>query len=211
MFAANTSTYPHDMETTQTTAVAVCGSQTDERCTVDAMVLAFSSDPVIRWLFPDPESYCAHFPEFVRAFGGRAFEQRTAYHVDRFFGAALWLPPSVEPDEARLAELLQRSVPEEKQRVVFDVLEQMETFHPTEPCWYLPLIGVDPAHQRRGLGTALLQPVLGRCDRQNLAAYLEATSPRNIELYERHGFRSLGTIRAGDAPPLTPMVREPRA
>jgi hypothetical protein len=38
------------------------------------IVLAFSSDPAARWLYPDPSQFLAYFPRFVRAFGGKAFE-----------------------------------------------------------------------------------------------------------------------------------------
>ena len=157
------------------------------------------------------ESLIARGREAVAAFrwsqAREAFQQALNYWDE----PALWLPPSQEPDEQRLAELVQRSVPEDKQHVVFDIMEQMATFHPTEPCWYLPLVRVDPTYQRRGLGSALLQSVLAECDRQNPNAYREATSPKNLALYEHHGFTSVGTICAGDAPPMTPMIREARA
>ena len=68
------------------------------------------------------------------------------------------------------------------------VLEQAGSFHPEEPHWYLPLIGVDPIEQGRGCGSALLRVGLSRCDADRLPAYLESTNPKNIPLYERYGF-----------------------
>jgi hypothetical protein len=41
-------------------------------------------------------------------------------------------------------------------------------------------------------------------------AYLESSNLRNVPLYERHGFKVLGTIQAGGSPPITPMLRKPR-
>ena len=55
------------------------------------------------------------------------------------------------------------------------VLTEMERRHPREPHHYLALIGTDPAHQGRGIGTALLEPVLARCDAEGLPAYLESS------------------------------------
>jgi RimJ/RimL family protein N-acetyltransferase len=85
-------------------------------------------------------------------------------------------------------------------------MEQMAEFHPQEPHWYLPLLGVDPMKQGRGYGSALLVHALERCDRDRLPAYLEASSPRNKALYERHGFvgdrRHPGRI----VPPMWPML-----
>ena len=199
------------METIQTTRISICRAPVEERNTVDAIVLGFSTDPVLRWLYPDPASFLGHFPDFVRAFAERAFEHGSAYYTEGFTGGALWLPPEVEPDAERFAGVIQDSAPESKQQIVFEVMEQMDEFHPGGPCWYLPLIGVDPAHQGRGLGTALLQEMLTECDRQQLPAYLESTNPRNLGLYQRHGFRELGIIDTGVAPPMTPMLREPRS
>jgi GNAT superfamily N-acetyltransferase len=93
---------------------------------------------------------------------------------------------------------------------VFGVLEQMDAYHPAEPHWYLPMIGVDPARQGKGYGSALLKHALARCDRDDKLAYLESSNPKNIPLYKRHGFELLGTIRVGSSPPLFPMVRKPR-
>jgi len=75
------------------------------------------------------------------------------------------------------------------------------------PHWYLPLIGVDASHQRRGLGAALLRHALAACDRDGLPAYLEATSTGNIPLYERHGFRAVASLRVGSCPTITAMWR----
>jgi ribosomal protein S18 acetylase RimI-like enzyme len=177
---------------------------------VATIVLAFSGDPVARWSYPDPEQYLAHFPAVVRAFGGRAFAQGTAHHVGTFAGAALWLPPGVQPDEARLGAIMQSSVAAERQAEVLGVFEQMGRYHPRAPHWYLPLIGVDPRHQHRGHGSALLAHALRLCDQDRVPAYLESTNPANIPLYERYGFAVLGTIQVGSSPRLTPMLRPAR-
>ncbi len=87
---------------------------------------------------------------------------------------------------------------------------EMTKYHPREPHWYLPLIGVDPAYQGKGHGHALMAHVLARCDRERMPTYLESTNPRNMSLYLRHGFEPLGTIRIGSAPPLVPMLRRSR-
>lgn len=178
-----------------------------DRC-IATMVLAFSNDPVARWVFADPQVYLDIFPRFVRAFGGRAFDQGSAHHIDRC-AVALWIPPEVHPDEDALMALIDGAVAEGDRESVFSVLEQMGGFHPEEPHWYLPLIGIDPTRQGNGLGSALIRHALAICDQQKVPAYLEATSARSMPLYQRHGFEALGTIQVGTSPPLTPMVRRP--
>ena len=193
------------------TTVAISNTAaSDEEHAINVIVLAFSADPAARRMFPDPTQYLRHFPKLVKAFGGKAFDHGTAYHVDGFIGAALWLPPDVHPDDEPLGELIEETVAEPVRPEVFAVIEQMANYHPGEPHWYLPLIGVDPIHQGKGLGTALMRHVLSRCDREKKLAYLESSNAKNIPLYEREGFERIGTIQGGTWPPLYPMVRTPR-
>jgi ribosomal protein S18 acetylase RimI-like enzyme len=182
----------------------------DQERVVSAIVLAFAGDPVARWSWPEPHTFLTYFPEFTNAFGGKAFNHGTAYSVADFSGGALWLPPGVQPDEAVLAGLMERSLDPKRLQIASSIMEKMGSFHPTEPHWYLPLIGVDPAKQGRGYGSVLLHHALERIDREGRIAYLESTNPANIPLYERHGFKVIGTIQVDEAPPLFPMIRHPR-
>jgi ribosomal protein S18 acetylase RimI-like enzyme len=182
----------------------------EEAPAIDVVVLAFSADPGARWTWPDPQQYLMHFPSFVKAFGGKAFTHGSAYYVDGYAGAALWLPPDVHPDEDVLITLLQRTAPEQIQRDIFAVFEQMGRYHPSQPHWYLPVIGVDPFQQGKGFGSALMQHALLQCDRDHAPAYLESTNSANIPLYERLGFKVLDTIQVGSSPPIFPMLRAAR-
>jgi ribosomal protein S18 acetylase RimI-like enzyme len=183
---------------------------TERDSAIQTIVLAFAADPMARWSWPSAEQYLTYMPKLARAFGGRAFEHGSAHSTDTLSGVALWLPPGVGPDEEELMRLVQQSVAESLRPEVFQVFEEMGTYHPAEPHWYLPLIGVDPAHQGKGLGAALLKLALDQCDRDRVPAYLESSNPRNISLYKRHGFESLGTIQVGSSPTLVPMLRTPR-
>ncbi len=174
------------------------------------LTLAFSADPPTRWVFSDPYDYVTYFPEFVRALGGRAFESNTADSLEGCPAVALWLPPGVEPDEAALVGLIQRTVSESRLGDALAVFEQMGGSHPTEPHWYLPFIGVDPACQGAGYGSELMKHALKRCDADRIPAYLENSNPRNTPFYERLGFERLAVIKAGTVPEIVPMLRKPR-
>ena len=89
------------------------------------------------------------------------------------------------------------------------VFEQMARYHPQEPHWYLYYLAPAPGRQGTGIGSALLRPVLRRCDEQGLPAYLEATSEQNRALYARHGFVDREQYALPDGPPLLPMWRAP--
>jgi ribosomal protein S18 acetylase RimI-like enzyme len=181
----------------------------DAAAVIDTVMLAFAGDPMARWSWADPQLYLATFPRFARAFGGVAFERGTAHRIGHA-GAALWLAPGVDPDVEKMGALWAETIPPALHQDGALVMEQMNRFHPQEPLWYLPLIGIDPAHQGKGLGGALLRHQLAICDRDGAAAYLESSNPRNVPLYERHGFEALGRIQAGSSPTLVPMLRKPR-
>ena len=181
----------------------------DAAAVFDILTLGFSDDPMTRWTWPDGPLFLATFPGFAKAFGGVAFDHGSAHRVGRA-AAALWLPPDVGPDEAELDRILEGTMPETVKADGARLMEQMARHHPSEPHWYLPLIGVDPAHRGKGLGGALLSHALAACDRDGALAYLESTNPRNISLYERHGFERLATLQYGSSPPMVPMLRKPR-
>jgi ribosomal protein S18 acetylase RimI-like enzyme len=185
-------------------------TQNDQQAVIDVITLAFTSDPMARWALPNPVTYLAVMPDLARAFGGNGFARGTAHLVDGGLAAAMWLPPGVDPDSDRLMALSEKHVPADRLSDMMQVFEQMETFHPSNPCWYLPLIGVDPAFQGRGYGSALLRYATERCDRDGSVAYLESSNPRNIPLYQRHGFEIIGSIEVGTSPTLVPMLRQPR-
>lgn len=177
---------------------------------VDVQVTAFSADPIMRWMWPEPRDYLRHFPDLVHGFGGGAFAHGAAHVTDGFLGGTLWLPPGVPPDEKALERLVSGTIPEPARSEVRSVLEQMGAAHPKEPHWHLAFVGVDPAHQGRGIGAALLRSTLARIDEQRLHAYLESSNPANVSLYRRHGFEVVREIRVGGSPPVIPMVRMPR-
>jgi GNAT superfamily N-acetyltransferase len=198
-----------DTADARTRAVKVLESG-DEAGAVSTIVLAFADDPVPRWFWPQAGQYLAGMPALVHVFAAASFAGKSAYGIAGVCGVALWMPPGAHPDEDALAAALKRTVAPSAVDAVFAFFGQMEQHRPKEPCWYLPLIGVDPACRGRGYGSELLAHALARCDREGLPAYLEATNTRNIPLYERHGFEVTGSIQAGSSPVLTPMLRRPR-
>ena len=181
----------------------------DEVRAIATITMAFSNDPIVRWFLRDANQYLTYWPPFVKVFAGGAFTAGTADSVDDCGGVALWLPPGVGLDGDALVASAAAAIPAAEQDERFALLGQMDEFHPSEPHWYLPLMGVDVTMQGRGYGSALLRHAAERCDRDRLPAYLESTNPLNKALYERHGFEAIGLIQVGSSPPMWPMVRQP--
>lgn len=182
----------------------------DQAAATQTIVLAFAADPMARWTWPSAHQYLEAMPRMIRAFAGEAFSLGTAWATDDYGAAALWLPPGAHSDEDGLTAVVESTVEPSRLAESGPIFEQMAAYHPEEPHWYLPLIGADPAHQGQGLGEALMTHALARVDRDHAPAYLESSNPRNIPLYQRHGFEILGEIRNGSSPTLVPMLRPAR-
>ena len=181
-----------------------------------ALARAFYEDPVASWFMPRDSR---RLRQLERAFemGIRKIylPQGACYTTAGVTGGALWNPPGAwrVPMGRQLGLLpsMARVYGRDTLRA-FRGFDHVAREHPDEhPHWYLPFVGVDPDWQGRGLGTALLRPVLERCDEDGVPAYLESSTARNRACYLRQGFEDLGILRFPDGPPMTKMWREPRA
>jgi GNAT superfamily N-acetyltransferase len=191
-------------------SVATIAGDTAIDQAIATLVLTFSADPVARWMYDGPHQYLSHIPRLFRALGTNSFDAGAAQHTNDGFGVALWLPPGVHGDNAPLEAVIAGSIVGEKQAEVAAVFERTEHYRPTEPHWYLSLIGVEALHRNKGCGAALLQHRLRQCDRERLPAYLWSSNPLNTSLYERHGFEIASTIQVGSSPSIFPMLRHAR-
>jgi ribosomal protein S18 acetylase RimI-like enzyme len=174
------------------------------------LTLAFASDPCTRYIWPDPRGFLDGYPRLLRAVGGPKLERGRVFATEDFSAAALWLPPGQKPDSDAIDALIGETVSPERAAVGAEVGDLMSRHHPVAPHWYLSMIGVDPARQGRGLGSAVLAHTLSLIDAEGGLAYLESSNPKNIPLYERFGFEVIGQIQPGDFPGLTPMLRPAR-
>jgi GNAT superfamily N-acetyltransferase len=203
--------------TVTTTSPAVRPSAAVDREAIAAVLAgAFSDDPVFVWTIPDAERRATVLPGLFALFADvyqpiRASQVTVASGT--VTGAALWAAPGTQAVSEENADAFASSV----ERVcgadtgrLFDVVGLLEEQHPDRDCYYLNLIGVDPVHRGRGLGSTLLAAALRRCDAEASPAYLEATSPHNRRLYARHGFEVVGEITLPAGPSLWPMWRDAR-
>ncbi|MEN8181183.1 MAG: GNAT family N-acetyltransferase [Myxococcota bacterium] len=74
------------------------------------------------------------------------------------------------------------------------VAERLAELHPLEAHWTLSILGVDPPHTGRGLGSRLLLRFLEQVDGDGLPAYLETDAEANLRFYTRAGFRVVGEL-----------------
>jgi GNAT superfamily N-acetyltransferase len=180
-----------------------------------ALSLAFHDDPVMQWLFGDEAPRPMRYTEpFFASVGRRHHRHGHVYTLDGTPGGAYWDPPGewkTRPlDVLRLAPLMLRGMRTRTLRAL-QGLGRMERAHAAHPDhWYLAVLGTRPDRQGEGLGSALLAPVLRRCDEEGVGAYLESSKESNIPYYRRHGFEVVGEIDFPMGPRLWPMWRAPR-
>lgn len=129
---------------------------------------------------------------------------------------AVWLP-------AGAGDRLTREIHEHRERIALrifsdrlDVVEEVEGIVGSAPCpesdWHLATMGTRPAHQRRGLGSAVLRPMLDQLDRDRQSARLETSIIGNVRFYERHGFDVVTELELPHGAPTTwIMHRRPEA
>ena len=182
---------------------------------VGVLARAFYSDPVLTWFFPDDSRRMEQLERVFGFIGSKVwFPHDLTYTTETVAGAAVWIPP----EQWRVSVLEQlRMMPGLISSVGLRDLPRslrgfnlMESKHPRDRHYYLPVVGVEPQWQGKGIGTALLQPILERCDRDGVAAYLEATAPKNRACYERVGFEAVEEVTFPKGPPMWTMRREPR-
>lgn len=117
------------------------------------------------------------------------------FTTDDHGGVALWIPPGHRGppilDSLRMMPAIGQLAGWRRLRTVTDAIAELEKrhrHHVPQSHFYLSALGVVPERQGEGIGTALIKPVLDRCDRDDVTAYLETATARNVLLYERLGF-----------------------
>jgi len=155
---------------------------------------AFADDPVWMWMTDDSERFArlgGHWFATDATLAMRSGSNRVLVDSD-VGGSAIWYAPGHW--KTSLAENLRLAIPSLRlfgrlTSRALAVVSSMENVHPSEPHWYLSLLGTDPAQQGRGIGSALIRTVTDQCDEQGLPAYLESSKESNVPYYERHGFK----------------------
>ncbi|HET7044563.1 MAG TPA: GNAT family N-acetyltransferase [Gaiellaceae bacterium] len=178
---------------------------------------AFADDPAWRWILPGDRRRRRTLPWLFRAAvavtlaGGRV--DTTAGEVR---GLALWIPAgdglvSVDHAAARtmLALPLRLRSAFRRFRAYTEWNFALQRRAQLGPALFLSGLGVDPAHQRRGIGGALLEAGLER--EPHTPAVLLTNNEWNIRFYERHGFGVVDELTIpGGGPRTWAMVRPPQ-
>lgn len=186
---------------------------------------AFQQDPLFQFVVPHEAQRQRWLPVFEREVLRRS--QPWGHNVavvdaeGRMLGAMAVTPPGRYPTAWwREWRLLAISVllPTPWCPSLIDVWplrRYAETFHEMHyagPHWYLDVIGVHAAHQRRGVGRLLLERVIDWSEASGDPVWLETQTAENVGYYESFGFEVTAQhhpVPAG--PPTWGMLRPRRA
>lgn len=157
---------------------------------------AFHDDPLMVYAIPDAGERARLLPEvYARMirFGRLAGEVYATAPAPQ--GVALWMPPNAKWTRENIEASGMHQLPNligdgayQRYREVVGREWQARERDMTGACWYLFILGVEPVCQRRGLGGALMRPVLERADVERVPCYLETENERNIAFYRQQGF-----------------------
>jgi ribosomal protein S18 acetylase RimI-like enzyme len=181
---------------------------------VPVLARAFADDPFIRWLVRTDTERDAGFARFFElALRHLAIPFGEVYTNDERSGAALWVPPGKWhmglAKQTRLVGHFAKICGWSRLVGVQLATRPMIKAHPREPHHYLLVVGVDPSVQGKGVGRELLAPMLAICDRDQLPAYLETATERNLGLYQSLGFTVTGEHAIKNGPTMWFMWRAP--
>jgi ribosomal protein S18 acetylase RimI-like enzyme len=168
---------------------------------------AFQDDPLMRCTIPDPDERARLLPAMYATmlrFGMLAGEVHAT--SDTLDGVAIWMPPDAkwtrENMEASGMHRTATLIGDEAYQRYRDVVSREWQARLREipgTGWYLFILGVEPRVQRRGLGGALMRPVLERADTEQLVCYLETENERNVAFYLKQGFEVIVNGEAAGA------------
>ena len=183
-----------------------------------AIAAGHADYPTFRHVFPDPRRRARALQAFFSATVRDAIPFGSVLAVwdgSLVAATAVWLPPGGFPWSAmrKLAATpaLSRVLAADPRAFLTFMRygAKVERAQPSEPHWYLEVLSVRPEHQRHGLGSRLVTPILERADRDQVSCHLETADPANVEFYRRFGFEvvnpALEVIPGG--PTLTMMRR----
>lgn len=176
---------------------------------------AYEDDAVSRWVLPDPTDRLERLERAGTSVIRRTIPEREVLTTTPPRGMAIWAAPEHPriPTRRLLPTLpaLLRWYGLSAMRRSALVAAVLDRRRPTERHWYLGGLGTDPPFQRQGVATALMRPMLERCDAGGVGAYLETQSEENVAFYRRRGFEVAAELDIPTGGPhMWLMWREPR-
>ena len=182
---------------------------------------AFQLDPPMVYTVPDAAERARLLPSFMKTFVTYASvfgDPLTT--AEKPEAVALWLPlddlrETPERDRQAGIDQIPAILGTEAFRRMMHIAEISGRFHRRSASGkhlYLMFLGVEPSRQGQGLGSALIGAMLARADAEGLPCYLDTFQPRNVPLYQKHGFKiTIEEVEPNSGMRGWAFLREPRS
>jgi len=166
---------------------------------------AFVAEPMKRWPLGEHGDVEERFTGAFGYYIDGLIRLGMVWEAGDALGALIWVPPD-EMDvwhEAQMNNAAVHELTDDGGLRHARFWDWVESKVPAEPIAHLDAVGVEPAAQGRGVGSALIVFGLDRARDSGHSVFLETGSPRNVPLYERHGF---DVVEDADAPDGGPHI-----
>ena len=180
----------------------------------DSVTRAFLDDPMWRCIVPDRDAHGVMLRPMWDALIGFAHVYGRALTTPKGEGVACWIAPGQTRTTLRQMFRTGFGLPRSMMKLPKDArnrflpmmrfIDAQRRELAQEPHWYLWVLGVAPEAQGRGIGTALLRPILDLADRplagtddgrrplsramEAMPCYLETETEENVAFYRGRGF-----------------------
>ena len=182
------------------------------------LTVAFAESRWVRWALP-LDGRTQRLTRLAELEGHRGVATGTTWVSEDVDALASWAAPdgAATPVPADVRVALEREVPrlhadraDAVARTEAEVAGVLATALPGGPHWRLRALATRPRSRRRGLGGAVLAPVLRRCDTDGVPAALVAPAWAVVRFARGLGFEVVQATRSADGQlPLWVVVRPP--
>ena len=175
---------------------------------------AFEGYPWTDWVFPADDRAARLRSSFALYLTATINGLGEVWTSEDHRSVAMWLAPgpkTLSDVESRRLDEQTAVLLGENLGMVAAADATVDAHHPAQPYWFLGTVGTRPDSRGFGFGSAVLTPMLQRCDRDGLPAVLDTSTQSNVRLYSRLGFDTTAEVQPGNGAPLVwVMTRIPR-
>lgn len=180
---------------------------------------SFFDYPMFKFYFPDPKRRTRYLPWYFRNILSCALSYGEVYTTPDISGVIFTLPPG--HTKISMWEYIQNGFFLTPFLLGFRNYKQsmdcenfvgytQEMLMKNRLHYYLWGLAVEPSQKAKGIGKALMRPILAKADAERIPVYLETHDERNIRYYQKHGFGLIHTVRIPKYElPIWCMLREP--
>jgi ribosomal protein S18 acetylase RimI-like enzyme len=185
----------------------------------EVLSASFFNYPMFTFYFPDSQRRIRYLPWYFQNILNCALGYGDVYTTPEISGVIFTLPPG--HTKISMWEYIQNGFLLTPLLLGFRNYKRsmdcegfvgytQEKLMKNRPHFYLWGLGVEPGWKVKGIGAALMLPVLAKADAQKLPVYLETHDEKNVRYYQKHDFSLIHTARIPKYDlPIWCMLREP--